>query len=443
MNNCYACKHTLIIIRHCEPLKEVWQSISCRYLVVIMFFLSQVACYSQTFVQSDLDRLISNHPLTKKFDKESGFFKDTAYDKYDIEKLAQENASLTKRLEKLNAIKDNSSKKILDLEENNEDELFKKTSESDKEKAILEKKITKNSVILSQDGYPDILELARIVDKISEDSVLPLHKDNQIVFNKLPKLNIIVPDIDDSDLRRFFYSQNLIILNKYLKYSYQIGLMFKNSDKAVLYNSSKSNPSKLAKVDLSKILALHPKMALFDFDRLGFYNIKECNLSEEKFNQEIRFNNELTNIKETKAILEEISKDVFETIKNVSISNNIDVVINNSQIDLNYSFEEINEKSSKLGDLLTPSELYNLFTRKKVNDSEEIQFLSTKIIRWLEKMKNPLVSMTFIEKNPNLLIYGGVSLDTLVLNELYTKYNMDKNIVEKINSDIIDNTVGK
>ena len=223
----------------------------------------------------------------KNFDRNTGFFKNTAYDKYDVNKLKQEIASMSERLEKLKQEKEELSKDLLSKDQINEESLWKNTFETDKEITILENKIEKNYDIISLNGNPDRLELVKIVDKITEDSILPLYNKNQIVFNKLPKIATHLPDFNEKDLRRFFYSKDLGVLNKYLDNSYQISLMFENYDNIILYEDTNNKSSNVALIDLSNIIALHPKMSLFDFDRLGFYKVDNCNLSEKDFNEEI------------------------------------------------------------------------------------------------------------------------------------------------------------
>ena len=45
-------------------------------------------------------------------------------------------------------------------------------------------------------------------------------------------------------------------------------------------------PNEVATIDLSMALCLHPKMSLFDFNRIGFYKV-EFGLTEEEFKAKV------------------------------------------------------------------------------------------------------------------------------------------------------------
>ena len=166
------------------------------------------------------------------------------------------------------------------------------------------------------------------------------------------------------------------------------------------------NANEVATIDLSMALCLHPKMSLFDFNRIGFYKV-EFGLSEEEFNEKTyslrasapdrseelnklqkelddlyeernkisdlyvnideekqkkidelmsaslakekelndkildinyqTMNYDLTSPSETRAILEEIEKDIFEAINQVVEEEKYSVVLN-STIPVPYTF---------------------------------------------------------------------------------------------------------
>ena len=427
----------------------------------------------------------------KNYDKGTGYFKKTDYDNTaNLKQIRLENASITKELEDIKSKKEIFEKQLTS-EGSNEDEVWSSINNLDKKEEELLKKLEKNNEIIVSFGNPDIVKLINITDKITEDCILPLFNKKKIVLNKLPRYVPEMPEISDNDLRRFFYSSDVEILKNYLKYSYAIGLLFNKSDNTIIYNTDNSS-GKIGLVDLSKILALHPKMALFDFNRMGFYKVKKVNLSEDEFDEEIfklkssvlkdnisklekeieildrhiniieakfedkelesklynqrkelvkkleealywQNNNDITDLNETRKTLDDIEKEVLSVIADFAKSNKFDSVINISNPRLDIYSEDDSDKSGKLMNLMKQSELYYLLFGDFDYSSILLrQKYSVKFMNWLSLIKNPIIKDIVFSNNMPLVIYGGEKIDSLIINKIYSKYLIKESVTAKI-----------
>ena len=325
------------------------------FLAIVTSFYSLSELNAQTFIQSDLDRLINNHPLMKNYDRDTGYFKDTSYDQVDVNRLKEENASLTLELEGIKAKKSSLSQNLIHSD-SEDDDLWNSTSELDKKEKEIHKAIEKNDWMINSDGLPSRIELSQVIDKLTEDTLIPLYKENQIVLNKLPRFNNEAIFNNFKDLRSFYFTKEDNILKNYIAYSYIIGSMFMNTNDLILYQDENSNSTRIARIDLAKILALHPKMFLFDYNRIGFYKIKSINLSKDKFEEEIaKLKNESV-FDYTE--LNKIKEDIKNMQKTISILNI--VYPNESETDKNNKEKLKEEYSKKLKALIM---LFHLMLR--------------------------------------------------------------------------------
>ena len=460
-------------------------------ILIVLFLNSSIFLFSQTLRQQDFENLINNHPLMKNYDKKTGYFRKTNYDNTaDLKQIRLENASITKELENIKSRKEMFEKQLIS-EGSNEDDVWSSINNLDKKEEELLKKIEKNNEILVSLGSPDIVKLINITDRITEDSILPLFDKNRIVLNKLPRYVPEMPEINDNDLRRFFYNSDDETLKNYLKFSYAVGLLFNKSDNTIIYDT-KNSKGNVALVNLSKILALHPKMALFDFNRMGFYKVKKCNLSEDEFDEEIfnikssvsndnisklekeienidrhikiieekfddnelesklynqrtelikkleealysQNNNDITDLNETRKILDDIEKEVLSVIADYSKTNNYEFVLNTSIPRLDIYTQGDSEKSGKLANLMSQSELYYfLFSDFDYNSILQKQKNTIRFFNWLTLVKNPIIKdIVFVENIP-LVIYGGENIETSIINKIYSNYSIKESVTAKI-----------
>ena len=126
--------------------------------IVAFCFLSNFSLFSQTLIQSDFEKLVNDHPLMKRHDSKTGFFKNTAYDRsFDQDYLRAENASLTLELEKIQRQRKAYEEKMLSDNES-EDSLWNNIAELDNKKNEIEKKIEKNTQLAFNYSDGDIFD---------------------------------------------------------------------------------------------------------------------------------------------------------------------------------------------------------------------------------------------------------------------------------------------
>lgn len=428
-----------------SPRNDLFFRPSLMQSSFLFVFLLNILCLNhlsaQTFKQEDFNRLINNLPVMKNYDKETGLFKGTVFgERYDLELLLKESNALKEELKKLESEYENYQNKTLfnssDLEKS-----FSEMAELDRKKKKLKDKITYYQDYIMRRGYPSEVKFINVIDNIAEQSIKPLFNENSLVLNKLPKYVKDIPQTKDKDLRHYFYSLDEKILKEYLSNSYSIGLLFKNFDNVVLYQNEKNKSNKIAKIDFSKILALHPKMSLFDFDRFGFYKIDKLNLSKEDFENELNKykkskgyeeNCDITNLDETREKLNQIETEAINLISDWSKKNNYDLVLNTSTPKINNNEEEFYENSGDLVYLLRQNDLY--FYNKLVLDStvKTRQYHSKMILHYLTYYRNPKINKTYYYDNLPVVLGNIQNIEYQLLNPLYKKYHIDDNILSSI-----------
>ena len=409
--------------------------------VLFSFVFWSSVGFAQSFVQSDLDRLIKNHPLMKSFNKDTGFFENTNYDKADVNKIFKETSGMEQELDEINK-KISSDSKIIFSDGSDEEKIWEDINQLNTRQEEIERKLKNNQDIIDREGYPERTNLVKIVDKITEDSILPLFDNNKIVLNKLPKYDCLPPEIQSKDLRNFYYSLESDNLKEYLRHSYNIGLLFLHSDNIVSYYNSECKSGKVALVDFSKLLSLHPKMSLFDFSKFGFYKKEICDSSKKKVYNEIiklkdvkSFNEDehgdLSTIEETRQILDSIETEISLTIGGYAKQNNIEVVLNMASNSKNSEYDELWDKTEKFGNLLAGNNLYFILSKKNISMPLELNTIDTpQLIYWLEIMKNPMVSDVYLTDDYPVIIYGGERIDDKIIEQIYHKYSVDSNVKE-------------
>ena len=218
-----------------------------------------------------------------------------------------------------------------------------------------------------------------------------------------------------------------------------------------LSNFCYADNSNIGFIDLNKALILHPKMIFFDYSRLGFYKnkiykntdtnvlnqentinsnnnieiikskirdlkIKLSNIPTETNNQyfkdeiiniqnkierlkielsDIEFNianSEITTISETKVILDEISKEVIETINEIAEEHQLSVVLNNSEISQKSFPLSYDDRSAfKSGIIIGLGSPYYLFLSEAINSAKTGDIPSSvNLSNWLEYARDHL-----------------------------------------------------
>lgn len=274
---------------------------------------------------------------------------------------------------------------------------------------------------------------------------------------------------------------------------------------------SVSASEKVAVADLSMLVSLHPQMALFDFERLGFYRLplglseeewkkrlvaakrispkrykqlKEAKATAEKklqdINEKIRkivnfplgngieFQTkteklkklanqenqirttvkecdyqiacpELTSLKETRKILNNIEKEVIQTVKSVCKKKGYSLVLNAS-IPVPYGFPVKYETSEMFGVGLPGIDTHLLYSFisnvDHVLPSDKTP-ASIKMIHWLELTNYPECQNYLPIRPYPLVLSGGTHVEKEVIREIYNKYHIDKKVI-KAACEVID-----
>lgn len=251
----------------------------------------------------------------------------------------------------------------------------------------------------------------------------------------------------------------------------------------------------IGKIDLAMALTLHPKMSLFDYNRLGFYKV-DIGLTDEDFYQKVfnlrekaqkrsniiknmreqikdlgfklntlpkssinykenidkiltRINElkeeiekieieddstEITNFKETQTILSSINKEVNDCIKEIAKEQKLKVIFNDSIPIHNVFPLDYEQRNAFYRNSTNLSfNYYHIFLTESLKAKKEDNLPSSEhLSNWLEQARFPQ-SVSILPMNSQSLVLAGAK-DILkdVLSKIYTKYGINKNILKNI-----------
>lgn len=270
------------------------------------------------------------------------------------------------------------------------------------------------------------------------------------------------------------------------------------------------NASDVATIDLSMALCLHPKMSLFDFNRIGFYKV-EFGLTKEEFNakvlelrnsapdssEEIKLiekerqevykklnelsayyinpteeklkkadelrisllakekelddkildinyqsmNYDLTSPKETREIVEQIEKEIFEAINQVVEEEKYSVVLNTT-IPVAYTYKKNYINSEIYGQGIPGINFmlfYSFLAMNNLDNPLDDVPPSRDVINWLELTRYPGTINLLPMKPYPLVLSGGKSILSKVVKKIYNKYKVKSavyNVVDSVVSKI-------
>lgn len=257
-------------------IKRLFLALSALFLPLSLF--------AQTFSETDFERLIMKHPMMKNYDSKTGHFRNTSHQIRSKDELEAIAASITAELEKL---KDDKAQTVDCIwgEVEDEEDFWGGIASLDARKKELQKKQYENNKLIEQDGVPGTNHLLPIINDMTNDLMIPLYNPNKVLLSKLPRY-FCKPERTENGVRAFITKGNKKVLKEYLSQASAYAGLFPNSNRAVLVKNEGSNGD-IAVVNLAIALAIHPKMSLFDTNRLGFYRISSLNLTEEEFQNEI------------------------------------------------------------------------------------------------------------------------------------------------------------
>lgn len=269
------------------------------------------------------------------------------------------------------------------------------------------------------------------------------------------------------------------------KFSYFIAITIIISNLFFNYSCYAENDN-IGKINLGLALMLHPKMSLFDYNRLGFYKV-EPDLSDDEFEREIErlrtntpdkkeeisaikskisrlrnqpydaekekyieseinrleeqidsieanLNNyDITNSSETQKILLNIQKEVIDTIKIVANENNLSIIFNDT-VPYHNIFPSLFEDRSIFRDfgVNTGYKPYYSFLSSSIIGNAMPSSIS--LSNWLEFAREPKL-MDYLPLNSQPFVLDGAK-DILqeVIKKIYSNYNIDDEVHKNIES---------
>ena len=268
------------------------------------------------------------------------------------------------------------------------------------------------------------------------------------------------------------------------------------------------NASDVATIDLYMAFCLHPKMALFDFNRIGFYKV-ELGLKEDEFRERARKlcesapnkaneiealqkalfqlhsennnlpdeftldseekraevkakrkdlerkikqkeleitllnhqieNYDLTSLEETKKIVTDIEKDIFDAINEVVKENNYSLVLNSSN-PCAVTYRKNYVSGGIYGQGIPDVNFILFYSFLAMNNLEnpwdEVP-PSRDLINWMELTRYP-DAMNLLPMRPYpLVLSGGKSILSDVMKKVYSKHKIDSAVQKVVDSVII------
>lgn len=213
----------------------------CKNILrLLSFFVAAVPLLaaSETFRAVDFERLLQKHPLMRKYDPETGRFKETKSEIIPVEKLQKRVASISAEIAGCEREKSEFVLAAMNSGEASTEALtWEKIGQIDRRLAELKSRLQTEQSLLADMGVPGYDKLLEIAGQIYHETVLPETATAALLLNKLPRFAAAPPQPADNDLRRFFYSCSGEALEKYLAQAGKIALMFEKTDQPILYSA--------------------------------------------------------------------------------------------------------------------------------------------------------------------------------------------------------------
>lgn len=211
-------------------------------LLLLSFFVAAVPLLAsgETFRAVDFERLLQKHPLMRKYDPETGRFKETRSEIIPVAKLQERIASISAAI----AACENEKSELVLATMNSGDSVseahaWERIGQIDRQLAELKTGLQTEQSLLADEGVPGYDKLLEIAGQIYHETILPEIATGVLLLNKLPRFVATPPRPAGNDLRHFFYSCNGEVLEKYLAQAGKIALMFEKTDQPILYSSDR------------------------------------------------------------------------------------------------------------------------------------------------------------------------------------------------------------
>lgn len=207
-----------------------------QLLSIFAFFVLPVVNGAE-FRQIDFERLLKGHPMMKNYDPETGRFKNTPSEIVPVETLDRQIASITSELVRLEKEKAELVLESLETSSDSEDmKVWSEIGRLDQQMNNLRKAMEPIRSLREDGGSPGFDKVLAVAAGLFRDTVSAHSSENTIVLNKLPRFRALPPEFSGRDLRCFFITRDMAVLENYLARAGLVGLMFSQTDKTILYS---------------------------------------------------------------------------------------------------------------------------------------------------------------------------------------------------------------
>jgi hypothetical protein len=216
----------------------------------------------------------------------------------------------------------------------------------------------------------------------------------------------------------------------------------KNSDPSRQLQEQMKEVKKLIKAKEKKIREIISSERTHNPDKMASDAAKVFNQNYEQLTElnikrrEIRFqlnHPEYTSPSETREILKEIEQDLLQSIKEVSKEQEFDVVLNTSvPVSFGYPVNYHSNSRRVTGPIGIDQTLIYAFLAEKRVDYKSITDTEDYIREWISITGRPeAIERIPLQPHP-LVLEGGESILTLVLEKLYDKYQVKQEIFDQL-----------
>ncbi len=215
----------------------------CKNILrLLSFFVAAVPLLvsGETFRVVDFERLLRQHPLMRKYDPETGRFKETKSEIIPVEKLQERVASISADIAACEKEKSELVLATMNSDEAGfETHAWEKIGQIDSRLAELKERLRSEQSLLEDKGAPGYDKLLEIAGQIYHETVRPEVATGCLILNRLPRFSAPPPQVAGNDLRRFFFSRDTEVLENYLAQAGKIVLMFEKAVQPVLYSADR------------------------------------------------------------------------------------------------------------------------------------------------------------------------------------------------------------
>lgn len=198
---------------------------------------------AQEYHRIDLERLLREHPLMKRFDPETARFIKTPDDRKDVSQIHAELADLEKRLTQAEAEKSAIVKGDLlsQTDPRKLETIWERIRKMDSKIAAMQNEFERLSKLLASGGIPPLKTLMDDVGTLISDvlSRIP-HGHTAILLNLFPRFPVPCPAFPEAGLNDFLRKNDVHLLRRYASFSCYTGLLFPSCSEPILFNKGEN-----------------------------------------------------------------------------------------------------------------------------------------------------------------------------------------------------------